>query len=331
SHRAIQIDAANNPGNSGGPVLQGDQVIGVAFQGMRGSAEGTGYIIPTPVIRRFLADIKNGHYDGYVDLGISTFKLFNAAQRRALGIPNDNKGVLVSRVYPKSSADGSLQANDILLEIDSYSILSDGRILLEGELVNLEEVVERKLHGESVALKILRGGEAQNVSFPLSTFEPARIHAVEYQTRPAYAMFGGLVFQPVSRNMLAAYAFDTLEIRKALDDYLNEDLYLERPELVVLTQVLTDSINADLAGVGGWVVDTINGEPVRKLADLVRILFEPLEAGTLPEFIVIRCRGAGRPFVLESRELAAAQRRIRAQYGISLDYRLPTPRGQTEW
>ena len=72
SHLAIQISAQINPGNSGGPVMQNGKVLGVAFQGYSGDvAQGVAYMIPTPVIRRFLKDIEDGHYDKYVDLGIS--------------------------------------------------------------------------------------------------------------------------------------------------------------------------------------------------------------------------------------------------------------------
>ncbi|MGC4016166.1 MAG: serine protease [Luteolibacter sp.] len=62
SHLIVQIDAAINPGNSGGPVVQDGKVVGVAFQGLR-QADNTGYIIPTPVIKRFLKDIEDGRYD----------------------------------------------------------------------------------------------------------------------------------------------------------------------------------------------------------------------------------------------------------------------------
>ena len=72
SHLAIQISAQINPGNSGGPVMQDGKVVGVAFQGYSGDvAQGVAYMIPTPVIRRFLKDVSDGHYDRYVDLGIT--------------------------------------------------------------------------------------------------------------------------------------------------------------------------------------------------------------------------------------------------------------------
>src|SRR6478672_939778 len=71
-HLAIQISAQINPGNSGGPVMQNAKVVGVAFQGYSGDiAQGVAYMIPTPVIRRFLTDIKDNRYDKYVDLGLT--------------------------------------------------------------------------------------------------------------------------------------------------------------------------------------------------------------------------------------------------------------------
>lgn len=53
---SIQLDAAINQGNSGGPAVQGGRVIGLAFQTQK-DAESIGYVIPTPIIRRFIEDI----------------------------------------------------------------------------------------------------------------------------------------------------------------------------------------------------------------------------------------------------------------------------------
>src|SRR5215212_2020483 len=98
-HLAIQISAQINPGNSGGPVMQNAKVVGVAFQGYSGDvAQGVAYMIPTPVIQRFLKDIGDGHYDRYVDLGITPIKLQNPSQRHFLGLKDDDRGVLVGTV-----------------------------------------------------------------------------------------------------------------------------------------------------------------------------------------------------------------------------------------
>ncbi len=325
----VQIDAAINPGNSGGPVLQGHRVVGVAFQALR-QADNTGYVIPTPVIRRFLADIEDGAYDGSVDLAITTFNVFNPAQRSALGMPDARLGVYVSRVLPGGSACGVLEAGDILLEIDGHAVLADGRVELDGQMVNLAGAVERRLSGETVRVRFLRDGEEREAAFELTSFAPIRLFAAEYETRPAYAVFGGLLFQPASRNLIQAYQLQRLELMKTLEDYLPEAHYLEQEEIVVLTQVLPDPVNADLSGVDGLVVERINGQPVRRMADLKTLLFEPLEAGQLPPFTVIECRGARRPLVFESARIPDAQQRIRAQYGIARDYVLGTD-AEGEW
>ena len=138
SHLTIQIDAAINPGNSGGPVMQDGKVVGVAFQGYSGDvAQNVGYMIPTPVVRRFLADVKDGTYDHYMDLALSYFPLFNPTARRALGLPNDNVGVWVGDVYGGGSSSGIVQRGDVLLAIDGNAIASDGSVELEEGTVEM--------------------------------------------------------------------------------------------------------------------------------------------------------------------------------------------------
>src|SRR5437764_5710295 len=127
SHLAILLSAQINPGNSGGPVMQNGNVVGVAFQGYtEDNAHGVAYMIPTPVIRRFLTDIKDGHYDKYVDLGLTPGNLQNPAQRRYFGLPDDGRGVVVRTVIEAGPAGKVLKEGDVLLSIDDHAIASDG-------------------------------------------------------------------------------------------------------------------------------------------------------------------------------------------------------------
>ena len=70
----VQIDAAINAGNSGGPAFNEDgECVGIAFQSLKdGDAENIGYIIPTPVIFHFLRDYAlNGRYCAHSTTSLS--------------------------------------------------------------------------------------------------------------------------------------------------------------------------------------------------------------------------------------------------------------------
>ena len=97
--------------------------FGVAFQGYSGAvAQNTGYMIPVPVIDRFLEDIKDGEYDHYVDLATQTINLLNPAQRIALGLPSDGTGVMVAVPDAAGPAGDILKTEDVLLSIDGHAI-----------------------------------------------------------------------------------------------------------------------------------------------------------------------------------------------------------------
>src|SRR5256884_6254025 len=171
-HLAIQISAQINPGNSGGPVMQNGKVIGVAFQGYsRDVAQGVAYMVPTPVIRRFLKDILDGHYNGYVDLAISYSKLQNPAQRKFLGLKDDDRGVLVTTVVAAGPCAKILREGDVLLAMDDHPIARDSNVELEGERVEFPEVGERKLKRDKVKFKIWRDKQARKVKCDLETWE----------------------------------------------------------------------------------------------------------------------------------------------------------------
>jgi len=316
-HLAIQISAQINPGNSGGPVMQDGKVVGVAFQGYSGDvAQGVAYMIPTPVMNRFLKDISNGHYDEYPDLAITYAKLQNPAQRKFLGLKDDDRGVLVSSVIPGGPSDGILRSGDVLLAIDGHPIASDANVELEGERAQFEEVVERKFKGDSVKFDMLRNKQPTTATIKLYKPWPYSVQGHSYDVRPRYVLYGGLLFQPLNLDMLEAYRTTDLRLRHFFEYFILEQIYLQHPDVIVLSNILPDPINTYLAPYRGAIVDEVNGKKVRTLDELAETFAHA------PDQLVIRMIGDGPPLVLDRTKVEAARERIKARYNVAKEQNL---------
>ncbi|MDF1826310.1 MAG: trypsin-like peptidase domain-containing protein [Verrucomicrobiales bacterium] len=326
NHLSIQVDAAINPGNSGGPVLQNNLVVGVAFQGYSGSvAQNTGYMIPVPVIERFLKDVEDGSYDYYVDLATSVINILNPAQRKALGLPNDGIGVMVADADAAGSGGGILKTKDVLLSIDGYDIASDGFIEIEGERVDLNEIIERKFAGDTVDLDVWRDGKREEITLELKRFLPYLVQSSQYDKQPNFVLYAGLQFQPLDRNLMAAHSISDLQTRYHYTFFSQDEIYRERPQVIVLTEVLPDSTNTHLKGFVHKVVDSINGKKIGLVQDVYDALHGDLAEEGYEDYHVIRLVGEGRPLVLKRKDAALAHERIKGKYNVGFDHFIEEP------
>jgi S1-C subfamily serine protease len=317
SHLAIQIDAAINPGNSGGPVMQNSKVVGVAFQGYSGDvAQNVGYMIPTPVIHRFLKDVEDGRYDHYVDLALTYRNLFNPAARSALGLEDENTGVQICSVYSSGASDGIVKPGDVILKIDGHTVSSDGTIPLEDEAVPLEEVVERKFKGDKVHLDILRDGKPMTLTVPLREPWPFKLQSNLYDERPRYFVAGGLVFQPVDQNFMEAHDPSDQRLNYLFDFFIADGLHATRPEIVVLSNILPDPVNAYADEFRYSVVDEVNGRRIKRIEDIAAAFEEKAD------YYVIKFAGGGRLIVLERKAIEEARSRISGRYALTVEKNL---------
>lgn len=319
SHLTVQIDAAINPGNSGGPVLMDDKVVGVAFQGLL-QANSTGYMIPMPVIKRFLKDVEDGHYDKYVDLAVNFFPLTNPAMRKQYGLAESSPGVLVGQVVKGGTCDGVLQPGDLLLAINDLPVDRSAMIELDGERVMLEELAERSFKGDTLRMRIQRDGVQHDVEVQLKPLIANAILAQEYDRMPRYVQFGGLVFQPLHRNVISAHQINLTTLNVDVEDYLKHGGSLEKQDLVLLTKVLKDEVNARYTAYGTRLVTKVNGVEVKGVEHLYSLLY-PQDAPR-PDFTVIEFSDSPRPMVIDNAAIDAANNRINARYGVPAPARL---------
>ena len=98
----LQIDAAINAGNSGGPALKGGRVVGIAFETLD-DAENIGYIIPTQIIDRFLNDLAtHGRYTHWCSVGFVSQAIESPALKAHLKMGPDQTGVLIGQACATS-------------------------------------------------------------------------------------------------------------------------------------------------------------------------------------------------------------------------------------
>jgi S1-C subfamily serine protease len=269
-----QIDAALNPGNSGGPIVASGgkgprRIVGIAMQTLDG-AENVGYMIPAPVIRHFLIDIKDGRYDGFPSLGVSWQSVENRAQRQALGLADEETGALITKVNDGASASGQLAPGDMLLAIGGAPIAEDLTISLGGDVrIGAGWAVQRSQVGEEVKLAIARDGKRLERTVRL-TNTPFLVDGRDYDTKPTYFIFGGLVFQPLTLDFLE-FLYDW-SYDLPYYAYHQEFRTPERHQIVLLSKVLAGRLNRGYHDWSNVVIATVEGTKVRDIEHVVSLI-----------------------------------------------------------
>src|SRR5690349_3105406 len=128
----IQVDAALNPGNSGGPVVSHGKLVGIVFSNIP-NAQSIGYVIPIEEVRLFLDDIADGAYDGKPQLHDRFQTVENDALRKRLGLPKGVGGLMVAEPY-RSDPNYPLKEWDVITAIGGKTIDSDGKVSVRYDL-----------------------------------------------------------------------------------------------------------------------------------------------------------------------------------------------------
>lgn len=308
---AVQVDAAINFGNSGGPVISDDKVVGVAMQS-NFLTENIGYMIPTPIIRHVLDDIKDGKVDGYGFHGFLTQSLENPGMRRKYGLDNSQTGMLVHKIYKNSPADGKIETGDIITEIDGHNIENNGTVEFRpGEYIDHTHYIDLHQIGENVTFKLIRNSKPMEVSLRLD--KPGKEYLLvkpnQYDKQPSFFIFGGYVFMPLNQDVIDA--IDTPPARLVSLAYESPDK--DRQEAVIMTKVLPADINKDHHDDAKLLIEKVNGKPVRDFHDFV----QKMESSTEP-FITLDSSDDYQ-IVIDRKEAQERQPSILKQYGIAAD------------
>lgn len=160
----IQTDAAVNPGNSGGALVNTNgELVGIntAISSQTGSYIGYSFAVPSNIARKVIEDIMEyGNVQNGI-LGIQGGAL-NSAMAEQLEI-TDTEGVYVDSVVEDSGADkAGLQKGDIIKEIDNKKV---------SKFSDLTGHLSAKRPDDVVNLKLSRDGEIKSVAVTLARNE----------------------------------------------------------------------------------------------------------------------------------------------------------------
>lgn len=309
---AVTVDAAINQGNSGGPVFKDGKIAGIAFQKLTG-ADNIGEMVPAPVIRTFLGGVADGKIAAIPGFGIWTQNLENPLLRKQAGLSKGESGVLVTAVEYGGSGWGVLRTGDALLEIDGMRIANNGTVQYANEYRTRYDVVLGNYYiGDPLPITLLRCGERLEVSLTLQPMDYLVPRSL-YDVQPTYFIYGGLVFQPLTRDLLTTWAKWWNKAPKEFLHYYFSGLRTEeRQGIVVVTQVLSDPVNIGYEDMYNESIMAVNGTTPRDMSHFVTMLEQATG--------MVELKTSGPAIIMFDAELArAASGRILDRYHIPAD------------
>ncbi len=187
----IQTDAAVNPGNSGGALVnvKGELIgINTAIATNTGSYQGYSFAVPVNIASKVVEDIKN----------------FGAVQRAFLGVQIQEvdaalvtkeslkvyDGVYVAEFLPNSAAENAgIKKGDVIVQIDNSRVKSTPELM---------EIIGRKRPGEKVQVLVNRGGKQETLTVTLRNADGKT--SVVKNEKPDYASLLGGEFENVAKK-----------------------------------------------------------------------------------------------------------------------------------
>jgi PDZ domain len=266
------------------PVLHDGKLTGMLLT--YSSKDQVAEILPYPIIGRFLDDAADGTYDGFPNFGIRFAPTLDHQLRDYVQLGGHDGGILITGLMSGTSAALSgLKEGDVLLQIDGHGIDARGNYLDDTwGLMALGHLVKGNARvGDELKTKILRKGEMQDIAVKMLRKTPADylVDPYMFDRAPRFLILGGLVFQELSQSYLEGFgkewrdraSFKLVYAVAHPEKYEKES----RRKLVFLAGILPSESSLGYEGIGGTIVNRVNGVDIKDIKDLDAALRTPLE------------------------------------------------------
>jgi serine protease Do len=243
----VQTDAAVNPGNSGGPLVDVDgHVIGLNtfILSSSGGSEGLSFAIPSNIIRSVFTQLKK---DGHVHRGQIGVRVRSITPALAQGLNlKDDQGVLVEDVIPGGPAENAgMQIGDVIVAFDNKPITNIRQFAVNLYRLNV---------GEIASIDVLRKNQKTSL----------QVHVTEHKDDPD--RFADLITPGNSIPPLGIYGLD-----------VEGPIAAMLPTLRITSGVVVAarSANADYYGDRpnvGDIIHAVNGQSVSSIDQVKQAL-----------------------------------------------------------
>ena len=297
----IQVDAALNPGNSGGPAIVDGRIAGLVSSRLR-TGDNIGYLIPSEEIATFFEDVKDGKFDGKPKVRDIMQSLQNSALRKRFGLKNDQTGVVITQPF-ETKETYPLKADDVLTHVGPHDVDNEGMVRLENGLrLGFHYFVPKLMTDGKYPATIIRGGETLQVKVPAG-LKPAKVIPALKGDYPEYFVYGPLVFVQAAseyessirrmvtssnaNSRMAAYSMlSTMTSNESPLFFRKNDVPEFEGEQLIMVAVplLPHRISKGYQGPFANVLAKINGIKIKNLNHMVQVLRDMNEEQVKFEF-----------------------------------------------
>lgn len=234
----IQTDAAVNPGNSGGALIntKGELVgINTAIASPTGSFTGYSFAIPSNIVQKVVSDLIQYGEVHRAFLGVSVSEITKNVIKQ-FGLPN-NDGILITNVVPDGAADkAGIKEGDVILKLGNNEI---------SEVPQLLEKIGLHKPGDKITLTIRRKNKIKEINVTL-TNETGGTKTKETKKTDVY----GATFRDLTESELEQYKID----------------YGVKVENIMAGKFLSAGIKK------GYIITKINDKPVHSAQEAKSML-----------------------------------------------------------
>ncbi|WP_028981970.1 Do family serine endopeptidase [Sporocytophaga myxococcoides] len=237
----LQTDAAVNPGNSGGALinLEGDLIgITTAIATPTGAYAGYAFAVPSNIVAKVIEDLKQYGVVHRAYLGV-VIRDMDSDLAKTLGLKS-LKGTYVESVVENSAAfKAGLKAGDVILAIDGVEIGSTAKLL---ELIGIHHP------GDNVKLTVLRDGKEKEFKVELKNSQ-GKVEVIKKEVNEVEEKLGA-DFEELTDQEKKKYGITGVKVKSLGSGILSEQTNMKE----------------------GFIVTGINHKPIKDLNEFNEVL-----------------------------------------------------------